>query len=427
MQKISGYLIFLSFIATFYSYFFNQEWVVISALPLWLSVVLLFSSLRNKNILLILIAFSVVLLLVAKINAYPINIKALASINQYLIVLLIGVGFLRLITTPKNEKITNPPKGKNAFIKTYISLHLFASVINLSALLLIADKFYQKTKKLSHLQIILLTRAFSSDAYWSPFFVAFGAAVTFTPKVNLIYVISSGLFMALVAFLLTYVEVRRDKNLLHFEGYPLHYQNLILPFSLAFCVLLTNHFFPNIKIIVLVALFCIALACIVLPIKEGIQSAIESFSHHLHAELPRMKTEISLFLIAGVFGVSASTIFQGLGFGFPFDYYDYKVAALVLFVFIILSMLGVHAIISISIFGHMLQGFDHTLVAVTFLMAWATTVSTSPFSGVNLTLQARYDVSTREVLKLNVTFLIKSYLACVLVLYLISKNLVSSI
>ncbi len=423
MQKISGYLILLSFLLTLYSYFFNQDLRILSALPLWLSILLLFSTLANKNILIILLSLSAILLTIAKFKGYEINIISLFSINQYLIILLIGVGFLRLIATPKNETTLQLPKGKNTFIRTYISLHLFASVINLSALLLIADKFYKKTQKLTPLQIVLLTRSFSSDAYWSPFFVAFGAALTFTPKVNLTYVIMSGLTMALVSFLLTYWDIRNDKDIHAFEGYPLSYQNLILPFSLALLVLGTNHFFPDTKIIVLIALFCIALSLFVLPIKEGFQTAITHFSQHISTELPRMKTEISLFLVAGVFGVSVSTIFQGLGFDFPFDYFDYKIAAFVLLVFIALSMVGVHAIISISIFGHMLQGFDHTLVAITFLMAWATTVSTSPFSGVNLTLQARYGVNTAEVLKLNGAFLIKAYILCVITLYFISKSL----
>lgn len=423
MQKISGYLIFISFVATLYSYFFNQNFLVWSALPLWLSVVFLFSTLKNKKILYILLTLSAILLSTAKFNDFAISYGKLFSINQYLIILLIGVGFLRLIATPKEETLIKQPRGKNAFIKTYISLHLFASTINLSALLLIADKFYHKSKKLTHLQVILLTRAFSADAYWSPFFVAFGAAVTYTPDVKLIYIISSGVLMACIGFGLTYFEVKKDAEMASFEGYPLNYENLILPFSLALFVLVTNHFFPNVKIIILVALFSVLLALFVLLIKDGISNAIIKFLRHIDTELPKMKTEASLFLIAGFFGMSVSTILSGVGFHFPFDFYDYKIAALVLLVFIILSLLGVHAIICISILGPMLINFNHTLVAITFLMGWATTISTSPFSGVNLTLQSRYEVNPKEVLRLNFPFLIKVYVFCVIVLFFISQAL----
>jgi hypothetical protein len=422
MQKISGYFIFISFIATFYSYFFHQSFLVWASLPLWISVVLLFNTLRNQKILYILLSLSAILLIIAKSNDFVISYSKLFSINQYLIVLLIGVGFLRLVATPK-EEVNNVPYGEKAFVKTYISLHLFASTINLSALLLIADKFFHKTKKLTQLQIILLTRAFSSDAYWSPFFVAFGAAVTYTADIKLLYIIFSGICMALISFLLTYLEVRKNKNMGSFQGYPLDYQNLLLPMSLALFVLVTNHFFPSVKIIILVALFSVILALIVLPLKDGFFSFITKFIRHIDTELPKMKTEASLFLIAGFFGMSVSTILTGMGFHFPFGFYDYKVAALVLFVFIVLSLLGVHAIICISIFGPMLSGFNHTLVAITFLMGWASTISTSPFSGVNLTLQSRYEVNTKEVFKLNFPFMIKTYIFCVVILFVISNLL----
>lgn len=422
MQKISGYLILVSFLLTLYSYFFEQSFILISSLPLWVSVVLLFASLPNKKLLYILLFLSVGLLGIALMQGYEIKLVKLFSINQYLIVLLIGVGFLRLIATPKNEE-SAIKKGKSSFIKTYISLHLFASVINLSALLLVADKFYQKAKKITPLQYILLTRAFGSDAYWSPFFVAFGAALTFTPNVNLFHVITSGLFMASAVFVITYLDIRNDKNLFLFEGYPLSYSNLLLPLSLAAFVLLMHYYYPDIKIIILIALFSIIAAVLVLVLKKGSRRGVGDFFSYITKDLPQMKTEISLFLIAGLFGVSVSTILRGIGFDFPFEYYDYKVAALVLFVFIFLSMIGVHVIISISIFGHMLQGFDHTLVAITFLMAWAIGVACSPFSGVNLALQARYGVSTREVLKLNFGFLLKVYTLCVVLLYFLSNSL----
>ena len=35
-------------------------------------------------------------------------------------------------------------------------------------------------------------------------------------------------------------------------------------------------------------------------------------------------------------------------------------------------------------------------------MAWSTTVSTSPFSGLNMTIVARYDFSSKEIFRLNI-------------------------
>ena len=93
-----------------------------------------------------------------------------------------------------------------------------------------------------------------------------------------------------------------------------------------------------------------------------------------------MKMEISLFLVAGMFGVSISTILNGYNVSVPFDDFTYIQAAIVLFIFIFLAFIGIHPIITIGIIADFMLQFNHTLLAVTFLMAWATAscVDTSP-------------------------------------------------
>ncbi len=421
MQKLSGLLIFISFISTLYSYFIDERFLLSSSLVLWLSAILLFVSLKNKKVVVILSLLSLIFYFISYINGFFVDISKAFSINQYLIMLLVGVGFLRLIIDPNKENINHKSKGKSGFLKTYLSLHLFGSMINVSALLIMADKLYKKAGKLSNLQLILLTRGFSSDAYWSPFFVAFGAAITFAPKLDLFYISISGLVLAFITFVLTYLEVKDREDLASFEGYPLNLETLIIPFSLAFFVLLTHYFDENIKIIVLISLLSFALSLVVLPIKNGIKKTINKYKKHINEDLPNMKSEISLFLVAGMFGVSVSSILNGIGFTLPFDYFDYKIASIVLAIFIILSLIGIHPIITIATFGHMLQEFNQTLVAITFLMAWGLTVSTSPFSGLNLTLHSRYKVDIQEVLKTNLPFLVKIYFFCIVLLYIASE------
>jgi hypothetical protein len=327
---------------------------------------ILFSKLKNKKVVTILIVLSFIFYFFAYQNNFFIDIDKAFSINQYLIVLLIGVGFLRLIFEPKKEELAKSSQGKSSFFKTYFSLHLFGSIINISAVLLIADKLYIKRNKLSNLQIILLTRAFSSDAYWSPFFVAFGAVITFAPNLEFFYVSSLGLALAFITFVVTYFEVRKKDDFVKFEGYPLNLENLIIPFSLAFFVLLTHYFYEDIKIIVLISFLAFILSFFVPLIKKGIKNTITKQKKHIIEELPNMKSEISLFLAAGIFGVSVSSILNGIGFSLPFEYFDYKIASVVLAIFIFLSMIGVHAIITISVFGHMLGDFNQTLVSITF-------------------------------------------------------------
>ena len=424
LSKISGVLIFLSFITTIYAYFFQNDFLIVSGILAWIAFLLLFSTLKSKKIVLVLLILSFISFLICISFDYEINYIKIFTVNQYLLTLLIGVGFLRLIATPKKEKSTLP-KGKKSFIKTYLGVHLFGSVINLSSLIIVADKMYKKAP-LSSSQIILLTRAFASDAYWSPFFVAFAAAITYAPKLDTSIIILNGIVLASIAFLITYYEVTKNKefNIDDFYGYPLSLESLYLPFLLALLVLFTNHFYPQIKVIVLISSFSILMTLFILPLKRGLKDCFKILNFHILDELPKMKAELSLFLVAGMFGIIVGSVLIGLNLSLPFEVFDWQIASILLLIFIILAFIGIHPIITISIIGDFLSGVNHTLLALTFLMAWSTTVSTSPFSGLNLTIVARYDFSAKEIFRLNIFYAFKMYLFCVLCLFILSKYLV---
>ena len=422
--KISGLLIFLSFLVTLYSYFFNNDLLILSGILAWTSFLILFNSIKNKKMILILFILSLIAFLISYFNGFKIDFIKVFTVNQYLLTLLIAVGFLRLIATPKKDKLSSLPKGKQSFIKTYLGVHLFGSVINLSSLILVADKMYKKAP-LTNSQIILLTRAFSSDAYWSPFFVAFAAAITYAPNLNTSIILLNGITLAFLAFLITYYEVIKNKefNMDEFRGYPLSFDSLYLPFILAVLVLITNYIYPNIKVIVLISLYSILMSLFILPIKKGFNQAISKFQLHIIDELPKMKVEMALFLVAGMFGMAVSSILIGLNLKLPFEIFDWQIASILLLIFITLAFIGIHPIITIAIIGDFLGGVNHTLLALTFLMAWSTTVSTSPFSGLNLTIVARYNFDAKMIFKLNIFYAFKMYLICVLCLFVLSKYL----
>lgn len=422
--KISGLLIFLSFLVTLYSYFFNNDLLILSGILAWISFLILFNSIKNKKMILILFILSLIAFLISYFNGFKIDFIKVFTVNQYLLTLLIAVGFLRLIATPKKDKLSSLPKGKQSFIKTYLGVHLFGSVINLSSLILVADKMYKKAP-LTNSQIILLTRAFSSDAYWSPFFVAFAAAITYAPNLNTSIILLNGITLAFLAFLITYYEVIKNKEFKidEFRGYPLSFDSLYLPFILAVVVLITNYIYPNIKVIVLISLYSILMSLFILPIKKGFNQAISKFQLHIIDELPKMKVEMALFLVAGMFGMAVSSILIGLNLKLPFEIFDWQIASILLLIFITLAFIGIHPIITIAIIGDFLGGVNHTLLALTFLMAWSTTVSTSPFSGLNLTIVARYNFDAKMIFKLNIFYAFKMYLICVVCLFILSKYL----
>lgn len=424
LSKLSGLLILSSFLVTLYAYFFNNDLLIVSGILAWISFLILFPSLKNKTIIIVLLILSFFAFCFSYFNGFRIDFIKVFTVNQYLLTLLIGVGFLRLIASPKKEKSSLLPKGKESFIKTYLGVHLFGSVINLSSLILVADKMYKKAP-LTNTQVVLLTRAFASDAYWSPFFVAFAAAITYAPNLNTSIILLNGIVLAFFAFLITYFEVLRNKEfkLDEFRGYPLSFESLYLPLVLSLLVLITNHFYPEIKVIVLISTYSILMTLIILPIKKGFKQTFSKLNTHIIDELPKMKTELSLFLVAGMFGISISSILIGLNLDLPFEIFDWQIASILLLIFIILAFIGIHPIITIAIIGDFLGGVNHTLLALTFLMAWSTTVSTSPFSGLNLTIVARYNFDAKEIFRLNIFYALKMYLICVLCLFLLSKYL----
>lgn len=422
INRLSGLLIFICFIITIISYFFNIDILIYSGIFAWFAMVLLFKVTSNKKLLILLLFLSLLCFLFSFYKDFEIDLKKAVIVNQYLLTLLIGVGFLRLVATPKEENIKELPSGKKSFLKTYFGVHLFGSVINLSSFILVADKLY-KNAPLSKIQLIVLSRSFSSDAYWSPFFVAFAAAITYAPDLSVAIIFPVGLFMAFVAFLVTYIETNVNNGFDKFRGYPINFETLYIPFLLALMVLFANHYNPNLKVILLIALFSLLLTMIILPLKVGLINSIKYLKSHIDNELPKMKNELSLFLVAGMFGVSISTILIGFGVNLPFETFDGVAASILLFIFIILSFVGIHPIISIAIVGNWCDDLDHTLLAVTFLMSWATAVSTSPFSGLNLTIQSRYELNAYEIFKINLPYALKMYIVCVIMIFLLANYL----
>lgn len=421
-KNVTGVLIFVSIILTLYSNFIDKDMMIFAIVCFWLSLGVMFKELNNKNLLISLSVLGGIVLVICLLLDYKINPIKLFGINQNMIVLLVSVGFLKLIATPKFEKMKSLPKGKKAYFQTYLGVHFFGAVINISAMIIIADKLY-KNAKLSFAQIITIQRAFSTDALWSIFFVAFAAASTYAPKLDLVIVTLSGIGLSFLVFLYTSFEMFKAHDIENFIGYPLSFQTLYIPLVLSAVVLFAHYFYKGVQIITLISFFSLFLSISVLFVKEGLKGTFGILARYIKEELPNMKGEISLFLVAGFFGMSVSFLLLGMDYKLPFEVYDYKVASLFLAVFLVLGFFGIHPIISIAIVSDLLHNANHTLLAINVLMAWSLNVTNSPLSGVNLSISSRYSVNAMDIFKLNLRYTILFYFICVFVLYLISKSL----
>ena len=70
---------------------------------------------------------------------------------------------------------------------------------------------------------------------------------------------------------------------------------------------------------------------------------------------------------------------------------------------VLLSIAGVHPVISIATAHEVVMPLapDPNLLAITYLMAWAAGVSSSPLSGMHLAMYGRYGIDPRGFLRWN--------------------------
>jgi hypothetical protein len=413
--KAAGPLLILSFVLTVFNAWVPNNIEGLQGVFTWLAGIILFFDLavKQKKIILTIATFAIMSWLVAWQTGEIAHIDKAFSANQLMIVMLIGVQFLQLVALPVDKKAKALPTGVKAFVRTYLGVHFFGSVINLSAVLLVADRMV-KEAQLSMNQLKLLTRAFTSGAHWSPFFAAFAAALVFTPEASLPIVMGVGFGLAVLAFLITFFEAKANKQegIEEFIGYPVRFEALWLPVGLVILVALAHYAFPAVSVLILIAMCSLLLSLVVLLLRQGLSKGGMGFIHYGVNRLPQMKNELLLFLIAGVFGSGLAAALDGLSIAIPFQHFDGFVASVILLWMFVLAILGVHPVISIAVIGHWIISIEpnQTLLAITFLMAWAIGVSASPISGINLALHGRYGASGQQIFKWNIAYASKLYL-----------------
>ena len=424
-KKAAGPLLLLSFALTVFSAFMPAALTWVQGGVMWLAGIILFFDLaaRQKKIILTISLLAIASWIVAWQTGEVSHISNALSANQLMIVMLIGVQFLQLVALPVGEKAEPLPTGSKAFVRTYLGVHFFGSVINISSVLLVADRLV-KEAKLSMNQQKLLTRAFTSGAHWSPFFAAFAAALVFTSEASLPVVFGVGLSMASIAFFITLFEAKTNKSeaLNNFIGYPMHFEALWLPLGLVVIVGAAHYLFPGINMLVLIALSALLMSVAVLLLRKGFAEGCSDFNAYALNKLPQMKNELLLFLIAGVLGSGLAAALDGLSIAIPFEHFDGVVASAVLLFMFLLAVLGVHPVISIAVIGHWIATVEpnQTLLAIMFLMSWAIGVSTSPISGINLALHGRYGVSGQQIFKWNLSYALKMYFFDCIVLMIVA-------
>lgn len=359
----------------------------------------------------------------AACQGVPVNFTQLLAGNQGLVSLLAAVSFLRLVTRPEAADPNQPPpRGRAALWRTLLGVHLFGAVINLSTVLILGDRMTTRGR-LGKRRALALSRGFAAAAFWSPFFSAMAAALTYAPDARLAIVILAGLPMAALSLWLTVREIDPENPAVGapFIGYPMRFSALWIPGLLVGIVLIVHALIPHWSILAIIALSAPLLTGIILLAREG-RGAWPLLQEHIQRGLASTVNELALFLAAGVLAAGLTSLTSQFSDWTPFAQFGPAQASLVLVLMVGVAAFGVHPIITIAVCGVWLAPLhpEPNLLAITLLMAWAIGVPANPLSGLHLMMQGRYGIDGYAFLRWNAAYILKCLGVAVLLLYLYS-------
>jgi len=351
----------------------------------------------------------------------PLDITRILAGNQGLVSLLAAVSFLRLVTRPEAaQRDAPPPRGRKALWRTLIGVHLFGAVINLSTVVILGDRMTTRGR-LGKRRALALSRGFAAGAFWSPFFSAMAAALTYAPGAQLGIVVLAGWPMAAISLWLTArdLDPGNPGGGAPFIGYPMRFSALWIPGLLVAIVLALHALVPGWSILAIITLSAPLLTVGILLARQR-RGAWPPLRDHVGRGLASTVNELALFLAAGVLAAGLISLTGQLGDWLPFTRFGPPQAGLLLLVMVGLATLGVHPIITIAACGVWLAPLhpNPNLLAITLLMAWGIGVPANPLSGLHLMMQGRYGIDGYAFLRWNASYVLKCLGAGVGLLYL---------
>ncbi len=344
------------------------------------------------------------------LHGAPLPLDQMLAGNQGLVSLLAAVSFLRLVTQPGAvDDRQPPPRGRKALWRTLIGVHLFGAVINLSTVVILGDRMATRGR-LGKRRALALSRGFAAAAFWSPFFSAMAAALTYAPGARLGIVMLAGLPMAAVALWLTARDIDPEDPTLGapFIGYPMRFGALWIPGLLVVIVLSVHAAIPHWSILAIITLSAPLLTVVILLAREQ-RGAWPPLRDHVRRGLAGTVNELALFLAAGVLAAGLTSLTHAFDGWLPFAHFGSTQASLVLVAMVGGAALGIHPVITIAACGAWLAPLhpDPNLLAITLLMAWAIGVPANPLSGLHLMMQGRYGIDGYAFLRWNAGYVLK--------------------
>lgn len=389
----------------------------------WLAAILLWQHLipRQRLPVALLLAIGGLGLAWGAARRQPGLVLQALSQNSSLIAMLVAVTFLQLVTLADGAGEEALPRGRRALGRTLLGVHLLGGVINISTVMIMGDRI-ASGMRLTREQVMVLSRGFSSAAFWSPFWAAMATALTFAPGARFLNLFAVGVPFAMLALFISWRELTSEAcgRGEGFQGYPMHLQALAVPVGLALGVIVVHETIPGWSVLTGVTVLAPLASVALLIARGGPGEALQRLGRHVVTRLPAMAGELTLFLAAAVFATGLGAVLAAVGPGLPFQRFGGFEAGIVLVLMVSLSVVGIHPVISVAMASAWLSPVhpDQNLLAMVFLMAWGIGVTCNPLSGLSLSLQGRYGIPGRQFLRWNLGYGIKMAAAGTLVLWL---------
>jgi hypothetical protein len=378
--------------------------VAVPALCAWLAVALALPCIGRSARKQTAILFGLGLLMIcwAQLQGTAINWDMALGGNLPMLTMFVAVSFLSLANPQQSKTVLE--RGKKGILSNLLTCHLLGAVINISIVFVVGDRL-SENRKITPAQALTMMRGFTAAAFWSPFFVATGVALTYAPGAQWLKTLLPGMILTLPFLLYTFWDAwRRDGEL--FEGYPLRVESLIMPLLLAAAVLCGHWLLPELKVLTLISLLAPLGALLFMHERPRLQQ----LACYIQQRLANISSQFALFLAAGVFSAGLVALIASYpeALHFSFSHLTPLIFMACSGGMILAALIGVHPIVSIALVSPFLLPLqaDPNQLAFLFLSVWGTATGTSPLSGVGLAMTGRYHVSSGTILKSNYRFLV---------------------
>ncbi len=415
LVALSGWLLMAGLLLSLVSGF--SAWLpgYVAGIPIWCASALYFPHVRSaqKKQIVLLVAVGAIGLGYGMWHGLDRHyfLKALEA-NQVVVFMLVAVGFLRLFAVDEMRESEALPMGKRALLRTLFGAHLFGAVLNMSSVVIVGDKLASQAK-LVPTQGLLLLRAFSICALWSPFFAAMGLTLVSAPGAHLTTLVLFGIPASLIALALSGWQIVRRVDADKVYGYPITLQSLWMPCLLATIVMFAHHYCPAISVLSLVSLISLLFIFAWMPVKQG-RMGVRKIRIHIESGIAASRGEVVLFSAAALLASGVAALLASLNIQLAPEHFGPLQASMTVVVLVALAMTGMHPVTSVVLAGSVLAPTvsDPDLLGLTLLMGWSLGITLSPFSGIQLSIQSRYDISAKTLLALNWRYIVTMLVVC---------------